>query len=63
MISTIISQEPLMDDSRPLLRQLLRRLIDKQLEPQPCHFDLTKVGHGGSGRSLMHPGCMHVLWL
>lgn len=43
MIGMIISQEPLMEDSRPLLRQLLRRLIDKQLEPQPCHFDLTKV--------------------
>lgn len=63
MIGMIISQEPLMEDSRPLLRQLLRRLIDKQLEPQPCHFDLTKVRHGRSGRSLKHPGCMCVLWL
>lgn len=49
MVAAIISQEGgilLMEDSKPLLRQLLRRLIDKQLEPQPSHFDLTKVRHG-----------------
>lgn len=44
MASTIISQEPLMSDSsKPLLRQLLRRLVDKQLEAQPSQYDLLKV--------------------
>lgn len=44
MVTQIISQEPLVGESkRPLLRQLLQRLTDKQLEPQALHFDLLKV--------------------
>lgn len=51
MVTHIISQEPLMgENKRPLLRQLLQRLIDKQLEQQPSHFDLFKV-------SLTRPQC------
>lgn len=45
MVTHIISQEPLVGEGkRPLLRQLLQLLIDKQLEPQASHFDLFKVG-------------------
>lgn len=47
MVTHIISQEPLVGESkRPLLRQLLQRLIAKQLEPQALHFDLLKVSCG-----------------
>jgi hypothetical protein len=47
MVAHIISQEPLVGESkRPLLRQLLQRLIAKQLEPQALHFDLLKVSCG-----------------
>jgi hypothetical protein len=31
------------ENKQPLLRQLLQRLIDKQLEQQPSQFDLYKV--------------------
>jgi hypothetical protein len=49
MVTHIISQEPLISEGkRPLLRQLLQRLVDKQLEPQASHFDLFKVGGRGT---------------
>lgn len=44
LLTQIISQEPLCGESkRPLLLQLLRRLVAKQLEPQPSYFELSKV--------------------
>ena len=44
MVTHIISQEPFIGEGkRPLLHQLLQRLVDKQLEPQHTHFDLYKV--------------------
>lgn len=51
LVSHIISQEPLIGDSkRPLLWQLLQRLIEKQVEPQCTHYDLVKVGSSGVRR-------------
>lgn len=47
MAAHIISQEPLLlgEKQRPLLHQLLQRLIDKQLEQQPSYYELFKVRH------------------
>lgn len=47
MVTQILSQEPLLGEGkRPLLRQALQRLVDKQLEPQASQFELTKVCAG-----------------
>jgi dynein assembly factor with WDR repeat domains 1 len=44
LLAQILNQEPLISDNKkPVLRQLIQRLIAKLTEPQYSQFDVTKV--------------------